>query len=136
MPQAFSSEWAGAWCDLLNASETFRTSAATWEGSVALVAGSVGDPLAAVFLDLWRGSCREARAATAGDLAQAAFVLEAEPATWRLLLSGASSPVNALLTGRLRLTRGSLASLLPQAGTARELLLAADRIETTFPAGW
>lgn len=136
MPLAFSSPWARAWCAELNASATYRTAAAAWEGSVALAAAASGATLGAAFLDLWHGECRAARAATPEDLAAATYVIEADPATWRSLLGGALSPVAALLTGRLRLARGQLAALLPHAQAAQELLRLADRIETLFPEDW
>ncbi len=136
MALAFSQSWAEAWCSALNESETYRAVAAAWEGAVALVSRELeGEPLA-VHLDLHHGACRGARVARADDLATAAYVLEAPPAVWRELLEGRGSPVMALVTGRLWLTRGELATLLPYAGAAKELLTLATLVETTFPADW
>jgi putative sterol carrier protein len=134
---AFSTAWASAWCRLLNSSAVYRQVAAQWEGSVALVlhypgADPASGPGAAVFLDLHHGSCRQARVATAEDLASAAFVLEAEQDLWRQLLAGQGSPVMALMTGRLRLTRGDFSRLLPYAEAAKELLALVSQIETVF----
>jgi putative sterol carrier protein len=137
VPIVFSDAWARAWGDALAASETYRTAAAAWEGSVALVAAGPALPEpAAVFLDLWHGECREARRATEGDLAGVAYLLEAEPGVWRELFESRQSPVMALLTGRLRLVRGELAQLLPHAGSAKELLALAETIEGEFPSTW
>jgi putative sterol carrier protein len=136
MPQAFSAEWAAAWCAALNGSDAYRAAAATWEGAVVLSAGPGDAGAPAVYLDLWHGTCRAARAATPADRAGAAYVLEAEPGTWRALLADGASPVAALLSGRLRLSRGDLAALLPHAGAARELLRLADQVGTEFPPDW
>jgi putative sterol carrier protein len=135
---AFSGEWAAQWCAALNASETYRAVAAAWEGSVALVvrADGASEPVTSVFLDLYHGACRLARVATAADLAEAAFVFEAEAPAWREVLSGAGSPLMALMTGKLRLARGELARLLPYASAAKELLTLVNQVPTSFPEDW
>jgi putative sterol carrier protein len=136
--EPFSASWAQAWQELLNGSATYRRAAESWESSVALVmtpSAPDGVPAArGVFLDLWRGHCRDARVASPDDLAAAAFVIEAPPRVWRDLLSAELSPVVALMAGTLRLTRGNLMTLLPHAGAARELVSAAHGIRVAFPA--
>lgn len=133
----FSEGWALAWQRILNESETYRSAAAEWEGSVALV--MTPDPSERipdqrhVFLDLWHGTCRGARVATPEDLAQARFVIEASPRTWKDLLAAETSPLVALMTGHLRLARGSLLALLPYAHAARELVAAATAVQSEFP---
>jgi putative sterol carrier protein len=134
---AFSTEWALAWCGALNASAEYRSAAADWEGSVALVmtadaAAGVPDSRG-VYLDVGRGACNGARTADAADLDAAAYVIEAAPDVWRDLLTGRAAPLMALMTGRLRLTRGSITALLPFAGAARELVASASSIPVRFP---
>lgn len=135
--EAFTPEWATAWHAALDSSEAYRRAAATWEGAVALVMHpdpALGVPARrAVFLDLWHGACRAARPASEADLAAAAYVIEANAGVWRDLLDGRTSPIMALMTGKLSLTRGNLASLLPYAGAANELVSVATRLRTTFP---
>ena len=43
--------------------------------------------------------------------------------------------IPSIMRGRIRLTRGSLATLLPYVLAARELVSAATRVETCFPEG-
>ena len=136
MALAFSRAWAEAWCAALNQSETYRTVAATWEGAITLVVREIDGGEQAVYLDLHHGECRAARVATAADRASAAYALEAEPPVWHELLEGRGSPVMALMTGRLKLTKGALAELVPYAGAAKELLTLAAQVETTFPPEW
>lgn len=138
MPLAFSNEWAAAWGAALNDSPEYRAAAAAWEGSVAASVTDPGAPAprAAVYLDLWHGECRAARTASPGDLADATYLLEAAPAAWRELLGSGASPLMALMTGRLQLTRGELATLLPYAGAARELVRLATAVSTEFPPDW
>lgn len=135
--EAFSTEWALAWCGALNASDEYRSAATDWNASVALVMTadeSAGVPEArGVFLDVSRGTCHTARTADAADLAAAGYVIEAAPDVWREMLTGRAAPLMALMTGRLRLTRGSIAALLPFANAARELVASASSIPARFP---
>lgn len=135
--EAFTAEWAEAWCAALNANSAYRSAAAGWEGAVALVMHADGTPgiaaRRAVFVDLWHGTCRASRVATEDDLATAPYVIEANAAVWRDLLVGRSSPILALMTGRLSLTRGSIAALLPYANAANELVATAAHVQTVFP---
>jgi putative sterol carrier protein len=134
-PTAFTAEWADAWCRALNESDAYRTAGAQWEGDVVLVMTAEGDaPARAVHLDLHHGQCRGGRMATAADYAEARYVMEAGPATWRELLGGRTAPLMALLSGRLRLTRGNLAALVPFAGAAGELVATAVAMNSDFPA--
>ena len=137
MAIAFSDQWAEAWGAALNQSQTYREAAATWEGSIAVVAHDPpGPPGPAVFLDVWHGQCRVARVATGPDVAGADFVLEATPAAWKQVLASQMSPVMALLTGQVTLARGDLSRLLPYTAAAKELVHLAGTIDTQFPPSW
>ena len=134
---AFSGPWAEAWGDALNHSPSYRTAAATWEGTlVAAAVDADGTLMAAIYLDVWHGDCRQARAATAADLEAADFSLAAAPPAWRDLFEGRIAPVMALLTGRIQLTKGELTRLLPYGAAAKELMTIASTLETSYPAGW
>lgn len=131
---AFTDAWAAAWAEHLNASAAYRLAAATWEGGVVLeVADGTAEPEAAVYLDLWHGACRAGRVATAADRTAARYVLRGTRGAWQQVLTGRSQPILAIMTGKLRLVRGDLASLLPYAGAAKEFLSTAGTIKTTFP---
>ncbi len=136
--EAFTELWATAWAALLGESEAYRVSAATWEGSILLVMTAPGpEPRQrAVFLDLWHGVCRVARVATPEDETGADFVLAGSAREWHRLLSGHTPAVMSILTGKLRLQRGSLARLVPYARAAQELLAAAAGMSTVYPEGW
>lgn len=82
----------------------------------------------AVYLESGGGRCRAARAASTADLDAAEYVFEARPEIWGELLAGRMAPVMALMTGKLRLTRGSLATLMPHVAAARELIATAGAV--------
>lgn len=129
--EAFSEAWADAWCQRLNSDPRIARGAQGWEGSVALVmTGPRHDR--AVWLDLSSAGCREARPANDQDLKTARFLLSGSAQAWKGVLSGHIAPLQALLTGQLRLDRGSVAALIPYAGLARDLL----DLAASMPAEW
>jgi putative sterol carrier protein len=131
--EAFSQAWAEAWAAALNGSEAYRTVAAAWEGAVALVMNDgAAESRRAVLLDLWHGECRLAHTADPEDLAGAVYVFEGARAAWRQILGAGSSPVLALMTGRIKLVKGELGTLLPYAAAAKQLLELAASVPTRF----
>jgi putative sterol carrier protein len=130
---AFSAAWAEAWGRELNTNPVYRQAAAKWEGDIVLAMGPAdGAATRAVYLDLWHGVCRAARAATAADLAAARYVFQGTRDAWQAVLQGTLAPTMAIMTGKLKLTRGSLMDFLPYAGAADALLVAGGTIATTF----
>jgi putative sterol carrier protein len=135
--EVFTEEWGRACCEEMNRRESYRAAAAEWEGAVVLVMER--DPALGVeedrafLLDLHRGECRGTRPATADDLARAPYVMRAGPAAWRHILDGELDPIAAVMTGRLRLARGSLFSLARFTAAAREMVAAAAAVEADHP---
>lgn len=126
MPAFLSDAWAAALCQRLGASDAYATAAATWEGSLCLVArADAAGPAGAVWLDLHRGACRGARA-SAPD-ADADVTIDAAHADWRRVLAGELDPVMGVMLGRLSV-RGDRAQVLRHARAARELAACAAAI--------
>ena len=137
MPEVFTDHWAKACAQELNTRPSYREAALTWEGAIVLVMapeGGGGETTGrSVLLDLWHGECRHARVATGEDLDAARYVLQGTPAIWREVLAGRLAPILAIMTGKLRLAKGSFAGLVPYVNAAKELVAAAMAVETTFP---
>jgi putative sterol carrier protein len=131
----FSEAWARACAEILNRQDGYRTAAASWEVTVMLTMSSIeaDGSERRVFLDLWRGECREARAAGPEDEAQARYILSGTVVAWQQVLTGAMAPLHAIMTGKVRLTKGSLLELLPYVNAARELVAAASLVQASFP---
>ena len=55
-------------------------------------------------------------------------------AAWQQVLTGAVPPLLAIMTGKLKLTKGALAELLPYVNAAKELVLTAASVPSLFPA--
>lgn len=133
----FSDDWARACAAVLNQREGYRAAAATWEGAILLSMTAIGPEGSErrVFLDLWHGDCRMARAALVDDEAVARYVLSGTVVVWRQVLAGSLAPLMAIMTGRLRLTKGSLVELIPYVNAAKELVAAAALVQASFPEG-
>jgi putative sterol carrier protein len=130
----FGDAWAAGCAAQLRAREEFRAAAAKWEGIVMLVMTETGEhEPRRVYLDLWHGECREARAGTAADEANARLVFSATASGWQQLFSGRLPPLQALLTGKLVLAKGNVMELVPYAGLAKQLVEAAAAVPAAFP---
>ena len=131
----FSDDWARACGAALNENAAYREAAAAWEGAVLLrmLAVAPDVPERRVFLDLWHGECRAAHAAVAADEDAARYVLAGSIDAWRMVLTGATPPLLAIMTGKLKLTKGALADLVPYVNAAKELVVTAAGVPTEFP---
>jgi putative sterol carrier protein len=123
----FTEAWAGELCRLLNESDAYNQAASNWEGAVVLE-DSDSPRERSVFLDLHRGACRGARVATDVDREEVDYMLTATKEDWLGILNGVS-PVTALLSGKLKLTRGGLAALMPHMKAANELVMVARAVD-------
>ena len=135
--EIFEPAWAESWQQEINRSAAYRQAAAAWQGSLALEMTGLGagepNGRRAVYVDLGEGSCRRARTASPADLENADFVISADREIWRKILQGRAEPILWLMTGRLKLVRGELSSLVPWVRAAKELVVAAGRVGGTFP---
>lgn len=131
---AFSPAWASAFRDAVNADAVYRDAGAGWTNAVALVVSDTGEPGTngvAVEVDLRAGTCLTA-AAIAPDTVRAPFVLSADADTWKEILDGAD-PIMAIVRGRVKLTQGSLGTLMLHAKGAKALVACARTIDTLWP---
>lgn len=139
-PELFTPEWAASFCAALDADESYRERAAGWQGSVAMVIradAALGWPEdRSVLLDLHEGRCREAQADPGEALHEAAFVLSGPAESWRRILAGRLDPILALMSGKLKLTRGSLPKLLPYASAAKRMVATAREVDAVLPPEW
>lgn len=137
--EAFSEGWAQSWCRTLNDDLAYREAASGFTGLVALVmlrSAAKGSPARTVQLDLAQGHCREARSLEGEPGPEADYALTGTARSWREVLEGRQNPLTALMTGKLRLTRGSMAALVPYSGMARELIRIAVGIPSSFSDEW
>lgn len=131
----FTAEWAVAFRDAIVADGAYRRAAAQWVWPVALVldpAPEWGYPdSVAVELALDRGDCSAAVIRTVAAVS-APFVLSAPYTTWKQVVLGALDPVVGVTHGKIKV-KGSLTTLLMNAGAASALCACARAVPTAFP---
>jgi putative sterol carrier protein len=131
---AFSPAWADAFRQAVNTDAGYRDAAARWTNPVALVVepGEGLEAGVAVQMDLAAGTCLGAEA-LAPDAVTAPFVLSAGLTNWKRILVEDADPIAAVARGDLRLTRGSIGTLMLHARGAKALLHCARQIATAWP---
>jgi putative sterol carrier protein len=138
--EIFTDDWSKLWCEQINANEDYKKAAAKWEGAIGLI--MTVDPdmgiteERAVVADLWHGDCRGGSAPSGEELDEAPFLIKATPAVWKNVLAGRTDPIVGLMGGKLKLAKGGLFALLPYAKAAKQLVVSAGNVDTTFPEGW
>jgi len=132
--EIFTEAWATDCQIRLNRSEAYRLSAQEWKWPLVLVRenGASGEAQR-IYLDLWEGTCREARLATESDLQKANFVISASPKNWAQVLGGEIDPMMALMRGKLKLTKGKLFSLARFSTAAKALVTVAGEAGSLLP---
>lgn len=142
-PTLFSQTWIEACAHAINHNDAYRKAASTWRWPLLLRIMHLHQEPTAIYLDLYQGSCRVARIATATDIAHAEFVLEAPEEIWRQVLTGQLDPIAGIMRRQLTLTKGSLTTLAMHGATAKALITAishpappsapAPQVQTTIP---
>lgn len=131
--KVFSPAWAQAYQVAINQNAAYKNASQKWEeGAIALIL-TEGEESFGVLLDLLKGECLQATSTT-GEAARtgAAFAIEADQATWQEVLGGKLAPLMGIMRGKLRLSKGSIARLLPYAQAATELVTSAQTLDTEF----
>ena len=131
-----SAQWVSACGAAIDGSAAYRQAAAEWTyGAVALVvraapALGLAEPVA-LWLDLDRGRCHDARLVPADEATKASFEISADYPTWKAVLLKQLAPVAGIMRGKLAL-RGSLAVVVRHIATAEALVEAATTVPTKF----
>ena len=134
MTLSFPSDvWIKALMDDLNASQAYLDAAKNWEGDFYFIiepGGTLQEPVT-LYMDLWHGKCREAFVVN-GHQKEPVFRLSGPVSTWKKVITKRLGPIQALMTGQLRLT-GNMAMVMRNVSAARELVESCTRVPTDFP---
>ncbi len=127
-----SDEWIKALAEEVNRSEPYRKAATKWEGDFYWIfePGPGLSESVILYIDLWHGEAREAFEATDGDK-DPEFVVRAPVGTWRQIVERKLDPIQALITGRLKLT-GTMSKVMRFPKAVAELVNCATRVPSRF----
>jgi putative sterol carrier protein len=127
-------EWVQAWVAEINKSESYRKSAASWEGDFYFVV-EPGPGLAEakrMYLDLWHGAARSGKLVLDESEETPEFVIRAPITTWRKVIDKKLDPIQGMVTGQLKL-KGTLSKIMRYPRAASELVNCATKVPTEFP---
>jgi putative sterol carrier protein len=127
-------EWVKAARAELNKSQAYKDAAKRWEGDMYFIVepeGGLKETLVTYF-DLWHGECRAASAPADESGKTAAYRFWAPLSVWRSILEKKLDPVQAMMTGKLKL-KGDMAQIMKMPRAASELVECVTHIKTEFP---
>ncbi|MEM9729979.1 MAG: SCP2 sterol-binding domain-containing protein [Myxococcota bacterium] len=134
-----SEEWTKAYKNALNYCHAYREAGKNWKfGSVAMIIRSdvsLGiEHDASMVLDVHGGQCREAKFVE-GECApeDAEFVIVASYRGWKDVIEGRLDPIKGMMEGKLKLTKGSLSTIVRFVESSRQLVASARKVPTNFP---
>ncbi len=129
-----SQEWLDALKKALETSQAYKEAAKNWEGDIYFVV----EPDASysnrhiMYLDLWHGQCREARAIADENEKSPKYRIVGPFTNWKQILSKKVDPVQSMMTGKIKV-KGDMAQIMKMPRAAVELVNCATAFETLFP---
>lgn len=129
-----SKEWAEIFCQKINENNNYRNAAKGWKWPLMFKVSSLSNELLKKFpsgsigikLDLFEGQCRGVEFYEDSSKGSADFVLTATFDSWMEILNGELNPVTAILQGKLKLEKGSMATVMRFPSAAVELVKSAQ----------
>lgn len=129
-----SIEWANELMVRLNADPKFRDVGSKWEGDVNLFVQDVPGTKSSqvIYIDSWHGTCRSVGFSDEEQAKAAAFQIKAPLANWKRVLTQEIGPIQAMLSGQVRVY-GNLAYILRNVGGTQRMVEVAATIPTEWP---
>ncbi len=135
--EVFTDAWAQAWCSKINENENYKENAKDWEWPLILkMSGTSGTDIAedrAVYVDLKNGECLAGREATSGDMEKSPYIVTATSKTWQKVLNGDTDLMTGIMWGKIKREKGNLGAIAQYVSAAKQLVVSAAKVETTFP---
>lgn len=125
--ERFTEKWTLACVDLINSDVRYKEHGKDWNNPIRFVATSTNETKA-VWLNLVNGVCIEGFSGTKALEAPTSFEIKADERTWAILLDTNADPLVAIMTGKLKLSKGSLFTLSRHTTSAKDLVRIASSI--------
>jgi putative sterol carrier protein len=131
-----SPEWANEFKKVLDSSAGYRDAGKDWtHGAVALVVkadAGLGIPEdIGLWLDLERGSCRDARIVNRAEAEKAPFCIAGEYARWKSVIKNELDPIKAMMQKKLEL-KGQMTIIVKYVNASKALVECATHVPTRF----
>jgi putative sterol carrier protein len=129
-----SQEWVDALKKTLETSQAYKEAAKKWEGDLYIIV----EPDASyknrhiLYLDLWHGECREARAVTDENEKSPKYRIFGPFTNMKQILDRKVDPVQSMMTGKIKV-KGDMAQIMKMPRAAVELVNCMAAFETVFP---
>jgi len=128
-----SNEWTKELSRQLNESKDCERSAKDWEGDFISMVEPDDSFRGQVFLylGLLHGKSPDAAMVASETERKAEFTIRAPFGTWRKVIEGKLDPIQAMMTGKLKL-RGNLMKVMRYPKAAKEIITCCSKIPTDF----
>ncbi len=124
-------EWVQDWVAQINASPSYRKSAANWEGDFYFIVERGPAGVTVMYVDLWHGEARQGLVMTDPSERTPEFTLRAALAVWRRVIEKKLDPIQGIVTGQLKL-KGTLTKIMRYTKAANDLVVCATKVPTEF----
>lgn len=119
--ELFGKTWTKKYVELINTDSRYKENGKGWKNPIRFVSIS-GDSQKAVWLELSNGTCLKSLSENDALQAYTEYEIRAEESAWKNLLENNGDPLVALMTGKLKLTKGSLFTLSRYTSSAKDLV--------------
>lgn len=122
-----SREFAEALCSELNRRESYRRMARGWRWPILFKVEEAGGGSPGFVLDLYEGECRGVKWFDDASSVTADYILSASRDTWLKVIEGELHPMRAILERKVKLEKGSYATIARYTRAALEIVEAAKK---------
>ncbi len=128
----FEQEWTDAYRQAINFDSDYNENGSGWTYPIRFIA--LGDhSKKAVWLNLNHGTCLDACCGDEALSRDTEFEIQATEKIWDIILSERADPLVALMTGKLKLTKGGFFTLSRYTRAAKDLVRLAADLEASTP---
>jgi ribonucleoside-diphosphate reductase beta chain len=118
----FSEEWAVEWVSSINHDTEYQQVGRKWNHKVCFNLLENGDVISSLLMDLQNGSCTDWDLSHQNLAENAAYVFEAEIQAWETLINEQRDPIYAIMSGFIKLRKGTVLSLSKHTKAGKRLL--------------
>jgi putative sterol carrier protein len=133
---AFSNEWAQAYKDEINGSQSYQQAAKGWKWTVGLIVEAEPDKnwpeTKGLYMDLFDGTARDVKVVDADEARKCDFSITASYSRWKDVATQKLDATRGMLQGKLKL-KGDLPTIVRYTKAAQELTKATTRVPVEWP---